>query len=81
VSFAVAWFAHREVVREGYEADPRGHDAMLHGQRDGGDTPLFYGVADQSYGPVAQGSRGGEQHDVYFVIHQFAGDLGGRSLG
>src|SRR5215212_11756189 len=80
MAFAVTWFAHRQVIWEGHEADPRRSDAVLHGQRDGGDAPSFYGVADQSDGPVAQGSRGREQHDVHPVFHQFAGDLGGRTL-
>ena len=80
VSLAVTWFTHREVVRERHEADPRRPDAVLHGQRNGGDAPLFYGVADQSDGPVAQGSRGREQHDVNLVFHQVACDFGGRFL-
>jgi hypothetical protein len=80
VLFGVTWFAHREIVRERHEADPRRHDAVLHGQCDGGDAPRFYCVADQSDGPVAQGSRGGEQHDVYVVFYEFPGDLGGRLL-
>jgi hypothetical protein len=58
VSLEVVRFAHREVVRERYEADSRGHYAVLHGQRNGGNTPLFNGVADQPYGLVAQRSRG-----------------------
>jgi hypothetical protein len=80
VSFAVMGFAHREVVRETHETDPRCHDAMFHGQCNCGDAPLFYGVADQPDGPVAQGSRGGEQHDVYVVFYEFAADLGCRVL-
>jgi hypothetical protein len=71
-------FAHREVVWEAYEADPRRADAVLHGQGNGGDAPFFYRVADQSDGPVAQGSRRREQHDVYLVFYQYAGDFGGR---
>ena len=73
-------FAHREVVRERHETDPRCPDAVLHGKCNGGDPPVFDGVADQSDGPVAQGSRGSEQHDVYMVLYEFAGDLGGRIL-
>jgi hypothetical protein len=46
-------FAHREVVWEGYEADPRRVDAVLHGQGDSGDALFFYRVADQPDGPVA----------------------------
>ena len=80
MSFAVTWFAHREVVRERHESDPRCPDAVLHGQCDSGDAPRFHGVADQPDGPVAKGSRRGEQHDVYVVFHEFAGDLGGRVL-
>src|SRR5215213_4060995 len=80
MAFAVTWFAHRQVIWEGHEADPRRSDAVLHGQRDGGDAPSFYGVADQSDGPVAQGSRGGEQHAVHPVFYQFACNLGGRLL-
>ena len=80
MAFAVAWFAHREVVWKWHEAYPRRPDAAFHGQRDGGDAPLFYGVADQSDGPVAQGSRGREQHDVHLIFDQFAGDFGGRLL-
>jgi hypothetical protein len=72
--------AHREVVREGYKADPRRADAVLHGQGNGGDAPFFYGVADQSDGPVTQGSRWREQHDIYLVFYQLAGDVGGRAL-
>jgi hypothetical protein len=53
VSFAIMGFAHREVVWEGYEADPRRADAVLHGQGNGGDAPFFHGVADQPDGPVA----------------------------
>ena len=53
VPLAVTWFAHREVVREGHEADPRRPDAVLHGQCNGRDTAPFYSGADQSNGPVA----------------------------
>ncbi len=80
VPFAVTWFAHREIVRERHEADPRRPDAVLHGQCNGRDTAAFDSGADQSNGPVAQGSRGSEQHNVYVVFHQFAGDLGCRVL-
>jgi hypothetical protein len=80
VPFAVMEFSHREVVRERHEADPRRPDTVLHGQCNGRDAPFFYGVADQSDGPVAQGSRGREQHDVYVVFHQKTGDLGCRVL-
>jgi hypothetical protein len=76
VSFAVMRFAHREVVREGHEADTWRYDTMLHGQGDGGDATFFYRVADQPDGPVAQGSRRREQHDVYLVFYEFAGDFG-----
>jgi hypothetical protein len=80
VSFAVVGFAHWKVVWEGYEADPRRADAMLHSQGNGGDAPFFYRVADQPDGPVAQGSRRREQHDVYLVFYQVAGDFGGRAF-
>jgi hypothetical protein len=80
VSFAIMGFAHREVVWEGYEADPRRADAVLHGQGNGGDAPFFYRVADQPDGPVAQGSRRREQHDIYLVFYQIAGDFGGRAF-
>ena len=80
VLLAIMGFAHREVVWEGYEADPRRADAVLHGQGNGGDAPFFYRVADQPDGPVAQGSRRREQHDVYLVFYQFAGDFGGRAF-
>src|SRR5919112_6007125 len=63
-----------------HEADPRRPDAVLHGQGDGGYAPLLYGVADQPDGPVAQGSRGREQHRVDAVVDQLFGDLGGRLL-
>jgi hypothetical protein len=53
VLLAIMGFAHREVVWEGDEADPRRADAVLHGQGNGGDAPFFYGVADQPDGPVA----------------------------
>ena len=76
MSFAVMRFAHREVIREGHEANTWRYDIMLHGQGDGGDAPLFYRVADQPDGPVAQGSRRREQHDVYLVFYEFAGDFG-----
>jgi hypothetical protein len=76
VRFAIMRFAHREVVREGHEADTWRYDTVLHGQGDGGDAPLFYRVADQPDGPVAQGSRRREQHDVYLVFYEFAGDFG-----
>jgi hypothetical protein len=69
-------FAHREVIREGHEANTWRYDIMLHGQGDGGDAPLFYRVADQPDGPVAQVSRRREQHDVYLVFYEFAGDFG-----
>src|SRR3712207_3333219 len=71
-------FAHREVVWKGYETDARRTDTVLHGQGNGGYAPLFYRVADQPDGPVAQGSRRREQHDVHPVFYQFAGDFGGR---
>jgi hypothetical protein len=80
VSFAIMGFAHGEVVREGYEADPRRADAAFHGPGNGGDAPFFYGVADQPDGPVTQGSRRREQDDVYLVFYQFAGDFGGRAF-
>jgi hypothetical protein len=80
VRFAIMRFAHREVVREGHEADTWRYDTVLHGQGDGGDAPFFYRVADQPDGPVAQGSRRREQHDVYLVFYQFAGDFGGRAF-
>jgi hypothetical protein len=80
VSFAIMGFAQREIVWEGYEADPRRADAVLHSQRNGGDAPFFYRVADQPDGPVAQGSRRREQHDVYLVFYQFASDFGGRAF-
>jgi hypothetical protein len=80
VTLAVTWFAHREVVRERHEADPRRPDTMLHGQCNGGDIPALDSGADQSNGPVAQGSRRSEQHNVYVVFYQFAGDLGCRVL-
>ena len=80
VLFAVTGFAHREVVGERHEGDSWRDHAVLHGQRNGGDAPSLYGVADQSDGPVAQGSRGREQHDVDLVFHQFACDLGGGVL-
>jgi hypothetical protein len=73
-------FAHGEVVREGYEADARSADTVLHCQGNGGDAPFFYGVADQPDGPVAQGSGRREQHCVYLVFYQFAGDFGGRAF-
>ncbi len=76
----VTWFAHREVVRERHEADPRRPYVVFHGQCDSGEAPCFYGVADQPDGPVAKGSRRGEQHDVYLVFHEFAGDFGGRAV-
>jgi hypothetical protein len=69
-------FAHREVIREGHEANTWRYDIMLHGQGDGGDAPLFYRVADQPDGPVAQVSRRREQHDVYLVFYEFASDFG-----
>ena len=80
VPLAVTWFAHREVVRERHEADPRRPDTVLHGQCNSRDAPFFYGVADQPDGPVAQGSRGREQHDVYVVFYQKTGDFRGRLL-
>jgi hypothetical protein len=60
--------AHGEVIWEGYEADARRADAVLHSQGYGGDAPLFYGVADQPDGPVAQGSGRREQYYVYLVF-------------
>ena len=80
VSFAVVGFAHWKVVWEGYEANPRRADAMLHSQGNGGDAPFFYRVADQSDGPVAKGSGRREKNDVYLVFYQFAGDFGGRAF-
>jgi hypothetical protein len=80
VPLVVMGFAYREVVWERHKADPRRSDAVLHGEGNGGDAPFFYGVADQSDGPVAQGSRGREQHDVHLIFDQFAGDFGGRLL-
>ena len=56
VNFSIPRFSHREVVREGNEGNPWRPDVALHGERDGGDAPLLYGVAYQPYGPVAQGS-------------------------
>jgi hypothetical protein len=78
VSFAVVGFAHRKVVWEGHEADPWRTDAVLHGQGNGGDAPFFYRVADQPDGPVAKGSGRREQHEVYLIFDQLAGDFGGR---
>jgi hypothetical protein len=80
VLLAVMGSAHREVVREWYEADPRRADAVLHGQGNGGDGPFFYSVADQPDGPVAQGSGRCEQYNVYLVFYQLAGDFGGRAF-
>jgi len=80
VPFAVMGFAHREIVREGHEADPWCSNTVLHGQGNGGDGPFFYRVADQPDGLVAQGSRRREQHDVYLIFYQFAGDFGGRAF-
>ena len=76
VPFPVPWLAQRQVVREGHEADPRREYAVLHGQRDGGDAPLFYGVADQPDGPVAEGSGGGQEHSIDPVLYHFFGDFG-----
>jgi len=53
VSLAIMGFAHREVVWERHEADPRRANAVFHGQRNAGDAPFLYRVADQSDGPVA----------------------------
>ena len=58
VSFVIPRLAHREVVREGDESDPRRPNTALHSQRDRGDAPPFYGFAYQPDGPVAQGSGG-----------------------
>ena len=80
MSFAVMGFAHREVVREGHEADTWRSDTVFHGQGNGRDAPFFYRVADQPDGPVAQGSRRREQHDVYLVFYEFVGDFGGRTF-
>jgi hypothetical protein len=77
VPIYISWLAHRQVVGEGHEADPRRRDAVLHGQRDGWDAPLFYGVADQPDGPVAKWSGGREQHRIDVVFDQFFGDFGG----
>jgi hypothetical protein len=76
VSFAVMGVAHREVVWEGYEADARRADAVLHAQGYGGDAPYFYRVADQPDGPVAKGSGRREKYDVYLVFYQVASDFG-----
>ena len=74
----VSWLPHGQVVREGHETDPRRSYPMLHGQRDGGDSVLFYGVANQPDGPVAKGSGGREQHRVDAVFDEFSGNLWGR---
>jgi hypothetical protein len=80
VLLAIMGFAHREVVWEGDETDPRRADAVLHSQGNGGDAPFFHGVADQPNGPVTQGSGRREQHDVHPVFYQFAGDFGGHAF-
>ena len=54
---------------------------MLHGERDGGNTLFFYGVAYQPYGPVAQRSGGREKRSVHPVFRQLAGDLGCSFFG
>ena len=53
VAFAVSRFAHREIVRKRDEGYSRRLDAVLHGERDGGDTPPLYGFTYQPNGPVA----------------------------
>jgi hypothetical protein len=78
VSFAVMGVAHRVIVSEGYEADARRADAVLHGQGNGGDAPYFNRVADQPDGPVAKGSGRGEKYNVHLVFYQLVGDFGGR---
>ena len=77
VPIHVSRLAHRQVVGKRHEADPRRRYTVLHGQRDGWDAPLFYGVADQPHGPVAKWSGGCEQHRIDAVFDQFYGDFGG----
>ena len=77
VPIPVPRLAHRQVVGKRHEADPRRRYTVLHGQRDGWDAPLFYGVADQPDGPVAQGSGGREQHRIDPVFDQSFGDFRG----
>ncbi len=81
VTLPVTRLAHRQIVRERYEPYPRRPDTVLHGERDGGDAALFYGVADQPDGPVAQGSGGREQDDVHPILCELARHLRGGAPG
>ncbi len=72
---------HGEVVRERHESDPRRRDLPLHGESDRWHSPLFDGPAYQPHGPVAQGSRGREQHDGYPILRELARHLGGGVPG
>ena len=78
MALPISPFAHRQIVGMGHEPDARCLDAVLHGQGDGGDSALFYGVADQPDGPVTEGSGGREQYRVDAVFDEFSGYLGGR---
>lgn len=72
---------HGEVVRERHEGDPRRRDIPLHRERDRRHSFLFDSPAYQPHGPVAQGSRGREQHYVHAVFGEPARHSGGGALG
>ena len=80
VPLPVTRLAHRQVVRERHEPDSRRRNAVLHGERDGGDAALFDSVADQPDGPVTKGSRGREQHRIYAILDQLVRGIGGGTF-
>jgi hypothetical protein len=79
VSFSLLRLPHRKVIWERNEGNPRGCNVSLHRERDRRDTLLLDDPAYQPHGPVAQGSRRSEQHDIHPIIYELSRDLGGGS--
>ena len=79
VSLSVLRLPHREVIWERNKGNPRRRNASLHRERNRRDAFLLDGYAYQSHGPVAQGSRRSEQHNVYPIVYELLCDLGGSS--
>ena len=81
VAPTITRLAHREVVRKLNPRHPRRLDPILHRERHRRYPPHLYGGAHQPDGPVAQRSRGREQHRLHPVLRQLPGDLGRGLVG
>jgi hypothetical protein len=79
VSFSLLRLPHREIIWERNEGNPRRRNPFLHRERNRRDTLLLDGHAYQPHGPMAQGSRRSEQHNVYPIVYELLRDLGGSS--